>query len=106
MIQSVFPHFSIQINSRLKQKAFDSGSTHDSTLSHTYVWCALLMWISCMSILMYWAVFGVLLINQILARQVCPFRASYSVNSDNADWQQTGGMFFRLPILLTGRYCS
>ena len=29
--------FSIQINSWLKQKAFDAESTHDSTLSHTHV---------------------------------------------------------------------
>ena len=32
-----FAHFSIQINSWLKQKAFDSESTHDLTLSHTHV---------------------------------------------------------------------
>ena len=34
----VLPHFSIQINSGLKRKAFDSMSTHGSTLSHTRVW--------------------------------------------------------------------
>ena len=30
--------FSIQVNSLLKRKTFDSGSTHDSTLSQTHVW--------------------------------------------------------------------
>ena len=32
----MFPDFSIQINSWIKWKTFDSNSTHDSTLSHAY----------------------------------------------------------------------
>ena len=35
---SVLPHFSIQMNSWLKRKAFDSDSTHASTQSHTHLW--------------------------------------------------------------------
>ena len=39
MTQSASP-FSIQINSWLKRKPFDSESTRDSNLSHTHVWIA------------------------------------------------------------------
>ena len=34
----MLPDFSIQINSLLKRKTFDSESTHDSTLSQTHAW--------------------------------------------------------------------
>ena len=37
----MLPHFSVQINSWLKRKAFDSESTHHSTLSHTHVCSAI-----------------------------------------------------------------